>query len=325
VARVLITGGSGFIGTNLVDHYLRLGHNVRAIDVVAPRQPAHLPNFRAIDVRDAHALQRAVIEYEPELVFHLGARTDLRGRVLADYAGNIEGVTNMVRAVNELPNLRLAVFASSMLVCRLGYVPQREDDYCPTTAYGQSKAEGETIVRQLAAAHLPWVIVRPTSIWGPWFGPPYRDLFDAIQRGIYAQPRGLRVRRSYGFVFNSVHQLHELGRCGGGALLGRTVYLADGQPTELMEWVRLIQAALGRRRVRELPMSLFASAARIGDALEALGIQRFPMSTRRLQNMLTEAIYDTQPIHSVAGPDPYSLPAAVMLTCDWLTRQRAAA
>jgi nucleoside-diphosphate-sugar epimerase len=325
MARVLITGGSGFIGTNLVEHYQRLGHNVRAIDVVAPRQSAHLPNFRSVDVRDARTLKRAVTEFEPELVFHLGARTDLRGRAPADYADNTDGVANMVRAVNELPNLRLAVFASSMLVCRLGYVPQREDDYCPTTAYGHSKAEGEGIVRQLAAPRLPWVIVRPTSIWGPWFGPPYRDLFDAIQRGIYAQPRGLRVRRSYGFVLNSVHQLHELGRREGGELLGRAVYLADEQPTELDVWVRLIQAALGRRRVRELPMPLFTSAARLGDALEAIGFHRFPMSTRRLQNMLTEAVYDTRPIHTVAGPDPYSLSAAVILTCDWLTRQRAAA
>jgi GlcNAc-P-P-Und epimerase len=325
VARVLITGGSGFIGTNLVEHYLRRGDNVRAIDVVAPRQSAHLPNFRAVDVRDARALQRAVGEFEPELVFHLGARTDLRGRTPADYAGNTDGVANMVRAVNELRSVQVAVFASSMLVCRLGYVPRREDEYCPTTAYGQSKAEGETIVRRLAASRLNWVIVRPTSIWGPWFGPPYRDLFDAIQRGIYAQPRGLRAQRSYGFVLNAVHQLYELGRSNGGGLLGRAIYLADEQPTALAEWVRLIQAALGRPGVRELPMPLFTTAARFGDALEALGIQRFPMSTRRLQNMLTDAVYDTQPIHRVAGADPYSLQSAVTLTCQWLAQQQAAA
>jgi nucleoside-diphosphate-sugar epimerase len=325
MARVLITGGSGFIGTNLVEHYLRLGHSVRTIDVTPPRQPGHLPHFRAVDVREARALRRVVADFEPELVFHLGARTDLRGRVTADYAGNTDGVENMVRTLNGLPGVRLAVFASSMLVCRLGYVPQRDDDYCPTSAYGQSKAEGESIVRRLAAPQLRWVIVRPTSIWGPWFGAPYRDLFDAIQRGIYAQPRGLRVRRSYGFVLNTVHQLHELGRCAGGKLLGRAIYLADEQPTELVEWVRLIQTTLGRHRVRELPMPLFTSAARVGDALEALGIQRFPMSTRRLQNMMTEAVYDTQPIHDVAGPDPHSMQSAVAQTCEWLMWQRAAA
>jgi len=325
MARVLITGGSGFIGTNLVERYLRLGHSVRAVDIVAPRQPGHLPHYRAVDLRDAKALRSVAAEFEPELVFHLGARTDLRGRALADYAANTEGVANMVRTVNELPGVRLAVFASSMLVCRLGYVPQREDEYCPTSAYGQSKAEGEAIVRRLAAERLPWLIVRPTSIWGPWFGPPYRDLFDAIQRGFYAQPRGLQVRRSYGFVLNTVHQLHELGRCGGGELLGRAIYLADEQPTELVEWIQLIKTALGRRRLRELPMPLFVAAARLGDALAALGVRRFPMSTRRLQNMMTDAVYDTQPIHTVAGPDPHSLQAAVALTCEWLARQRVVA
>ena len=65
---------------------------------------------------------------------------------------------------------------------RIGYQPDSDTDYCPTTAYGASKALGEEAVRA-AQLDVPWVIVRPTSIWGPWFDIPYRTFFDSIQHG----------------------------------------------------------------------------------------------------------------------------------------------
>lgn len=324
MSRVLITGGSGFIGTNLVDHYLRLGHTVCTIDVVPPKIPEHVPHYRAVSVRDLRAITQTIAAFSPEIVFHLGARTDLRGRSLTDYADNVDGVANVVKVLNSIASVKRVVFASSMLVCRLGYVPAADDDYCPTTVYGQSKADGEKLIRRFASTTLPWLIVRPTSIWGPWFGPPYRDLFDAIRRGLYFQPKGIRVSRSYGFVLNSVHQLQKLAECSGNTLLGRTIYLADEHAIELGEWIRLIQLALGKRPMREAPLALFRAAALFGDALQAIGISGFPMASQRLSNMLTEALYDTRPIHSVAGPDPYSVEDGVRLTCEWLADQRLA-
>ncbi len=79
----------------------------------------------------------------------------------------------------------------------------------------------------------PWLIVRPTSIWGPWFAEPYRDFFTAIQRGLYMHPRGVRVRRSYGFVDNSVFILDRLTQHARGAAHRRTFYVADYEPVEL--------------------------------------------------------------------------------------------
>lgn len=323
--RVLITGGSGFIGTNLVEHFRAHHCDVVNFDIEQPRNPAHAALWKQGDLRDRESVRRCVDELRPDVVLHMGARTDLFGRTLDAYTANTDGVGHLIEALRSQPTPPLAVFASSMLVCRLGYVPTSETDYCPSTVYGHSKVAGERLVRSVSLDQLPWVIVRPTSIWGPWFASPYRDFFEAVARGLYVHPRGRRVRRNYGFVLNIVHQLDRLVAVRGGPLLGRTVYVADSEPVELHSWAGSISAALGAPRVREVPVGVLRVAARVGDGLKALGYNQAPMTSFRLQNLLTDCLLDSGPIHQVAGPDPYALDEAVRRTCRWMKEPVATA
>jgi GlcNAc-P-P-Und epimerase len=316
-----VTGGSGFIGTNIVQHHLDAADRVWNIDGAAPKDPRHAAAWNRVDLLDAAQLVRLVEQIEPEIVYHMGARTDLLGTTLDDYAANTVGVSNLIRALRSAKP-RLAIFASTMLVCKIGYRPQNETDYCPSTVYGESKIATERIVRA-EAEDFPWVIVRPTSIWGPWFGSPYRDFFTAVSRNIYVHPKGCRIKRNYGFVLNSVAQLAALAASGGGGLLGRTVYLADYVPIELKDWADRIQRELGVRPVRELPLWVFKAAAKGGDVLKKLGYGIPPMSSYRLNNMLTEMTHDTAPLQSVLPALPYSLDQAIRITSDWLARHPA--
>jgi nucleoside-diphosphate-sugar epimerase len=317
--RVLITGGSGFIGTNLVELCRQQGHRVVSLDSAAPRCREHAELWRQVDILDPHALSREVQELSPEIVFHLAARTDLGGRNVADYRANTDGVGNMVESLALAKDLQLAVFASSMLVCRIGYQPRDEADYCPSTQYGESKVAGERIVRESAGQRLPWVIVRPTSIWGPWFRAPYRDFFDMVRRGLYFHPRRSRVMRSYGYVGNAVHLLTRLADLAGGALLGRTTYLADFMPLDILSWAEAIARQFGTAPVRQMPIAVFRLAARAGDVLEKLGANP-PMTTFRLQNMLTEMVYDLTLLRAVSAELPYTVEEGVRLTCEWMRR-----
>ncbi|MBK9130721.1 MAG: NAD(P)-dependent oxidoreductase [Gammaproteobacteria bacterium] len=318
IVRVLITGGSGFIGTNLVEYYVNRGHAVVNVDIAAPKNPEHGNYWIKTDIRDAVAISRQVQKFRPDILLHMAARTDLFGKDINDYEANTAGVSNIISAVKSSGSVRLAIFASSMLVCRIGYRPTDEFDYCASTAYGESKVEGEWRVRREAGDAFPWLIVRPTSIWGPWFASPYRDFFTAVQRGWYVHPAGRRIRRSYGFVLNTVHQIDRLIERSGGDLVGKAVYIADYEPIELKSWANEVQRCLRAKPVREVPLWAFQIAAKIGDFFKSLGWNTVPMSSFRLNNLLTEMIHDTAPVHSVCGPLPYTMPEAVSLTCDWL-------
>jgi nucleoside-diphosphate-sugar epimerase len=256
-----------------------------------------------------------VAEFKPEFVYHLAARADLDGKAVGDYEVNTRGVSNLIDAVRGLPGLRFVVFASSMLVCRIGHVPRHETDYCPSTFYGESKVESEKLVRREATGLFPWTIVRPTSIWGPWFRAPYRDFFEAVRRGVYMHPRRRRVRRSYGFVLNTVAQLQRLA---SGSLAQRTVYLADYEPIELKQWALAIQAELGARPVREVPLWILKAGAWCGDAAKRLGYRAPPITSFRLTNLLTEMVHDMGPLRAACGDLPYSMEEGVRITCEWL-------
>lgn len=317
MSKILVTGGSGFIGTNLVEELRLRGNEVLNLDRASPRNPLHQKYWVQLDILDEMALNKTIQGFEPEQVFHLAARTDLNGEGQDDYKANREGVGNLIKALGLIPPPRLTVFASSMLVCKMGYKPHGETDYCPTTAYGESKVYGESLVRSLAGS-FRWVLVRPTSIWGPWFGPPYRDFFNMVQAGWYLHPKSRRILRSYGFVLNTVRTLAVLGETAGAGLAGSSVYLADAQPLELFEWATEIQQSLGAKPIREVPLVFLRAAALIGDTAKRIGWANPPLTSFRLNNLLTDMVHDISPIAQRFGPDPYTMQNGVRLTCDWI-------
>lgn len=317
-ARVLVTGGSGFIGTNLVAAYKGAGITVTNADEVSPRNPNHREAWIRTDVTCLDELRRTFSAVLPTHVFHLAGRTDLDGKSVDDYDANVTGVAHLLKIVQNTPSVARTVVASSRMVCRIGYQPRFDEDYCPTTAYGASKVETERLVR--AATATPWVLVRPTSIWGPWFDVPYRDFFLSIARGRYVHPAGRRIHKSFGFVGNTVWQLHSVMVAPAPEVLGRTFYLADHPPIEVGDFAKRIGTALGHRSARTVPLPILHVIARAGDVIERAGL-RAPLTSFRLANLLTPMVHDLDALTRLSGPLPYDEQAGVIATVAWMRHQ----
>jgi nucleoside-diphosphate-sugar epimerase len=316
----MVTGGSGFIGTNVIDALLRNGVQVSNLDSRAPRNPAQIGTWTQVDLLDRQGVLAAVQAARPMQVIHLGARTDLDGSDLGDYAVNTEGTENLVAALASLEAPPTLVSASTRMVCEIGYHPRADDDYCPPNAYGESKVEGERILRTSGYPGT-WTIVRPTSIWGPWFGVPYRDFFLAVAKGRYRHPRAARIRKSFGYVENTTHQIRALTGAPSSAIHGRVFYLADYEPIEVGDWANRIHQAAGGSPVRTVPLSVLRSVALVGDALKRVGWNEPPLTRFRLRNLLTEMLYDVEPVRSLAPDLPIALDLAVTRTVEWLRAQ----
>lgn len=317
--RILVTGGSGFIGTNYIELLLKNGQTEFInIDKYPPRKAAHKSYWHKCDMLDAVRLRKIIIDFAPTHVVHLAAKTGLDEKKISDFAANMDGVRNIMQVFDQVASLERVIFTSSLLVCKMGYVPQNDTDYQPTTLYGQSKVEGEKIVRAADRVPYVWTIIRPISIWGPWGEEPYKNFFKAIAGGWYFHIGSGHYRRSLGYVGNAVWQIHKLLLAPREKVDKKTFYIADDQPADLYDMANMIRQTTEARHIRHVPLWAARIAAGVGDFCKILGYHKFPLSSFRLHNIRTEYIFNMQPIIEISGPLPYNLRDGVEMTVRWL-------
>jgi len=320
--KIIITGGSGFIGSNLVAYYVSLGWKVLNLDINPPRNSAHKDYWQKIDITDLEELKRVFNDFKPNFVLHFAARTDLDEKEnLSGYSANIQGVRNLVDAIKSTPGVQRTIFASSQLVCKVGYQPSSDDDYCPNTLYGHSKVIGEQIVRSSGDIGSSWAIVRPTSIWGPWFDIPYRTFFMTINNGLFIHSGQVQTLKKWGFVLNSVEQIYKLLVGPDDLVNSNTFYLADYSPLVLKDFANYAQKEMGARRILTLPLWLMRLFAKSGDILKGLFWRNPPLTSFRLHNIITNEIQETSSLEKITGPLPYSYQTGIEKTVAWLKTQ----
>ena len=317
MARIVVTGGSGFIGTNLVQSLLDDGVDVLSLDKSKPQRKDHERIWKQVDILDFPALQKAMVDFNPEIILHLAAVTDLNGTNAQYYSANIEGVDHIINIAEALPAVKKVIYTSSMYVCQPGYVPKNFDDYKPHTPYGDSKVQGELKVKALKNSRHQWTIIRPTSIWGPWFGIPYIDFFNIVYQGKYFD-FGNTCSKSYGFVDNSVYQIKKLINADTHT---KSYYIGDNPAIQISEWADEISVEMGKGHIKKIPFFVIKMAAWAGDVLNAMGI-KFPMTSFRLSNMTTDNILPLDNLYAITGPSPVSRIEGVRRTLAWLVKER---
>ena len=320
--RVLITGGSGFIGTNLVSAYLSNGGNVELLnlDRKAPFIPAHAKFWRQHDFLDAAATLSVVREFQPQVVIHLAARADCDEDTTLEkgYPDNTVAVSNLLAAVRQTSSIRRLVVTSTQYVFRPAgaRMPADDLDYDPHTIYGQSKVITEELTRS-AALDCSWLIIRPTTVWGPWCLRYKEGFLKVLKRGLYFHPNVRECVRSYGYVGNVCWQIQELVKRPDSDVHAQAWYVGD-RPAALERWVNAFSQALTGKNVKKCPLPLMQMLARYGDLHLRLFGKRFLMDTTRLGSMIEDYMTPMEKTFRLLGEAPYSLDEGVKATVDWV-------
>ncbi|GHT83480.1 NDP-sugar dehydratase or epimerase [Spirochaetia bacterium] len=316
--KILITGASGFIGTNLVVHFSSLGYTVRNFDIVTPKDKEYISLWHRVDITNYDIFMQGTKEFSPDYIIHLAARTDLNGKNAGAYSANTIGVDNLLKIVQQLPNLKKILITSSMLVCGLGYKPDDQFDYHPTTVYGESKVITEKNVWNNKPP-CDWAILRPTSIWGEWFDIPYKNFFDMVIARRYFHIDEKSCTKTYGYVGNAAYQIERILLSNTTDESNKVFYIGDYQRTNIEEWANEIADELNYK-ILTVPYFLVFIAALCGDLLKKLRIS-FPMTTFRLHNMTTDNIVDLSNTTLLAPRLPYSRIQGIKRTLKWIKKE----
>jgi UDP-glucose 4-epimerase len=178
--RALVTGGAGFIGSNLVDALIERADDVTVLDNLATGRRENLDHALAagaelaeVDLRDAAAVSALVERTRPEVIFHLGAQVDVRKSVADpawDSAVNVGGTVNVLSAASA-HDVRRVVFASTggAIYGEAQTIPAPEDHpVAPEAPYGLSKFCAENYCALFTRLHgLSTVALRFGNVYGP--------------------------------------------------------------------------------------------------------------------------------------------------------------
>jgi nucleoside-diphosphate-sugar epimerase len=315
--RLLVTGGSGFIGRHLVEHMAAQGHEIANIDIVKPADESQGGHFQHCDILDAAAVKACFQRFQPDAVVHLAARTDLvhEGAVEPHYASITRGTQNILDAARSTPSVARVIVTSTQYVIRPGYKPSGPDDFSPLTIYGRAKMEMEKLTK---AANLSciWTIVRPVIIWGPW-NCFYRDsMMRAMQKGYYFHPSGRSAVLGFGYIKNAVRQLDKLLQADGALVNRKVFYIGDGL-FPLVDWMNGYSQQLTGHNIRFLPRSLVYVMARFGDLFEAVTGRKFVMYSFRYRNMTVDYSAPLEPTLQLCGPPEISMEQGIKETVAW--------
>jgi len=178
--RALVTGGAGFIGSNLVDALLDRGDEVTVVDDLSTGRRENLVRALAsgaelleLDIRDAGALAGAFERARPEVVFHLAAQIDVRRSVAEtafDARVNVEGTINVLEAARDARVRRFVNTSTGGAIYGEGRILPAPEDHptAPEAPYGQSKFAAEGYSELYGRLHgLSTVSLRYGNVFGP--------------------------------------------------------------------------------------------------------------------------------------------------------------
>ncbi len=258
MARFLVTGGAGFIGSHIVEALVQRGDQVRVLDNLSTGHRQHVERFDGVefvegDIVDPATVAKAVQGID--CVFHQAALASVPRSVehpLDTNAACVTGTLNVLDQARRAGVRRVVYAASSSAYGDQPYSAKREVDLpSPLSPYAVAKLAGEHYCHAFYHTYgLETVCIRYFNVFGPRQDPdsPYSAVIPlfitALLNGkspiIYGDGQ---QSRDFTYVANVVHGNLLASTADGVA--GKTINVANGQSTSLLRLLNLLQEYLG--------------------------------------------------------------------------------
>ena len=305
--KVLVTGGSGFLGSHIAEQLARQGHAVRALVRKSSNTKllASIPSvelaYGAVEDRDAVARAAGDVD---AIIHSAGV---VKAKTPADFvATNVDGTRNLLEvALDRRTKIKRFVFVSSLAAhgpSADGAPIAHDREPSPVTHYGRSKLAAEQLVTA-AKDDLLVTTIRPPTIYGP------RDtemlaFFESMAMGIL--PVMGKGNQKLSVIYAEDAARACIAAIEKEHVSGRAYYVEDGRSYTLADMAELYLGTTGKRALRiPVPMPLLQVAA-LGNELWGRVRNEARMFTRDKINELTAAhwVCSSEPIRKELGWSP---------------------
>lgn len=168
--KILITGGAGCLGSNLIEHWLPVGHQIMVLDNFVTGKREVVPNVSGLIVREGSVADKDFVDncfadFNPDIVIHSAASYQDPDDWATDIQTNILGSSYVLRAAEKYDVKRLINFQTTLCYGRPQNLAITTDHpLAPFTSYGISKTAGEQF---MLMSEIPVVSLRISNVTGP--------------------------------------------------------------------------------------------------------------------------------------------------------------
>lgn len=301
--KVVILGGSGFIGTRLVERLTTMPE--REVIIADTRPSRQFPDlWIKTDVRNPDQLRHAFAGADCIYVLAAEHRDDVQP-VSLYYNVNVEGAKNVCRVADEL-NIGNLIFTSSVAV----YGPSNEEidedgEKSPATDYGKSKLQAEAVYEAWMGDDKNLTIVRPTVVFGEGNRGNVYTLMDQVRRGRFVMVGSGKNIKSMAYVENLAEFLVISLSNLSGVQLFNYVDKPDLTMNQLVAF--LYNRVQGGRRPIRIPYMMGLLGGLVFDILALVSGRNFSISRTRIRKFCANSCFSNQHLLSSGFEPQFSL------------------
>ncbi|MCS6962123.1 MAG: NAD-dependent epimerase/dehydratase family protein [Deltaproteobacteria bacterium] len=303
MTQILVTGGSGFIGRNLIKALLKDGFKV--INLSRKRSGLDVIELN-VDLRDIQAdhLKR----FQIEAVIHTASKVGFSGRFDDFYSTNVIGTKNLLDACAKIGVNKLIYTSSPIVVFDGDHIFGGDETlpYAiePKSHYAKTKIEAEKLV--LGLKNMSIAVLRPHLVFGPDDTNLIKSIVDALRTGKLFRFTEQDFLSDFTFVEDCV-QAHLLAlKCLLNKNLShRIFFISSGEPVGIWKFIEEIAFSLGLSlKTRVIPEKLLKVIGFFSEIKLALGISRLGLTRTLVEHLLRHHFFDIKRAKTVLNYDP---------------------
>ncbi len=326
--KILITGTAGFIGSHLVEHLLEDGVNAQDLRLFIPPWESfnNLPHgmFEIVvgDIRNKDQVKSAMKDVD--IVYHLAAKTVIDGGTYDYYKDtNVEGTENLLESAAK-EKVKRFIYFSSISVFGLpawkGDMENYDETFPkePIEPYGKTKLESEKLLIQASKKwNLPYIIIRPTTVYGPRDKAGIAQLYRAIQKNMFFFIGNGENKMDYVYVEDLVKAARIAEK---GKLKNEDFIIGAGKPSTQKEIVASVAKSLGKKIPgNHVPKSIALLLARIVKWISDLVHIRPLLFPSRVRVLTANCYFNCSKAKKILGYKPeFEIQKGMIQVANWM-------